>query len=103
MHCGCQTSMACLKCEVTLCCNGKRNCFVPFHTEDMGEIICLPSFLTPHVPFLDFSTSESDPSDSEIDLDDPESDLRHLQSDPGDPESTQENIENTQEEGISFL
>ena len=68
-----------------------------------AKLFVFLAFLTPHVPSLDFSTSESDPSDSEIDLDDPESDLPGLQSDPGDPESIQENIENTQEESNSFL
>ena len=103
VHCKGQTNLSCPKCKVALCCHYMRNCFLLYHTEYKGKIICLPDFLPPLVPSLDFSTSESDPSDSKIDLDDPESDLPDLQSDPGNPESTQENIENTQEEGNSFF
>lgn len=80
MHCGYQTNTICLKFEVPLCCHSTINCFLPYHTEENNQIVCLPSWLK---PLLNLSQSESD-------LDDPE-------SDPDDPENTQENMENTHE------
>ena len=92
VHCKGQTNLFCIKCKVALCCHDMRNCFLLYHTDYKGKIICLPDFLPPLVlvPSLDSSTSESDlSSDSESDVDDPKSDLPGLQSDTGDPERTQ--------------
>ena len=68
--------MFCLKCEVPLCCHGKRNCFLTYHTEENYQIVCLPEYLQSHLG-LD-SQSEIDPDDLE------------------ERENTQEGRENTQ-------
>ena len=59
------TNMYCIKCNVHLCCHGKRNCFTPFHTEDKGKII--------HLNYAD-----SDQSDQESDADELESEENAL-------------------------
>ena len=84
VHCNSFTNMYCLKCEVSLCCNFMRNCFISYHTEDNNEIIFLPEWLMPHP---DFSQSESDLDDPESDLDDPDSEPYDTESDSADPES----------------
>ena len=33
------TNLYCSKCNVHLCCFSRRNCFVPYHTVDRGNII----------------------------------------------------------------
>ena len=52
--------MYCIKCQAHLCCQGNRNCYTPFHTEDKGKIIHL-------------NYSDSDQSDQETDADEPDS------------------------------
>ena len=43
--CKAQTNMYCTTCEVFLCCMAKRNCYIPFHTEDRGRLVRTPAFL----------------------------------------------------------
>ena len=92
VHCKDETNISCTKCNVALCCNERRNCYILYHTDTKGKIICTPEFVPPvvFVPYQDSSTSERElSSDSESDLDHSESDLPCLESDNGDPESTQ--------------
>ena len=83
VNCKNQTNKFCLKCEVLLCCHGRRNCFLTNHTEENDQIFYLPEYLPPHLG-LDIQ-SESNPDDLE------------------ERENTQEDRENTQEEHESFL
>ena len=38
-HCKRSTNVYCSKCNVHLCCHSRRNCYVPYHTVDRGNII----------------------------------------------------------------
>ena len=91
VHCNDETNISCTKCDVSLCCNERRNCCL-YYTDTKGKIICTPEFVPPvvFVSYQDSSTSERElSSDSESDLDHSESDLSRLESDNGDPESIQ--------------
>ena len=94
MHCKGETNISCTKCEVALCCNERRNCYILYHTDTKGKIICTPEFVPPvvFVPYEDSSTSErelSSDSDPESNLDHSESDFSGIKIDNCDPESTQ--------------
>ena len=68
--------MFCMKCEVFLCCQGKRNCYTGFHTEDKGTLVHTPAYLVP-------------PPDSETEgeIDNPDTDPQDTQSVPSNHDS----------------
>ena len=84
VECKEETNIPCKKCQIALCLNRGRNCFIMYHTPPKGKIICSPKFAPPlaFVPYEESSTSERElSSDSESDLDHSESDLDHSKSD----------------------
>ena len=65
-----------MKCEVFLCCQGKRNCYTGFHTEDKGKLVHIPAYLVP-------------PPDSETEgeIDSPDTEAQDTQSVPSNHDS----------------
>ena len=78
--CKAQTNLICMKCEVFLCCQFKRNCFIPWHTEDKGKLVQTPIYLVDNEADSELDNPDDDLQDAQSVLSDHDTDLQDTQS-----------------------